>query len=492
MTTKYFVAGEGALWIQPDGPNTKPQFLGCHELGDVTIPKGTLNLMYCPDPSKPKAYKVVGSYRSAPGAITTSIEVLMSKVADYLERVDCPVPIFIHKVECGRKDVFAAYQRSVVLVDAEVTSRGLSGMVSRDPDAEGESMQNFDIEAQDYFDAFGLSIERQSTTETEALNDIHFCGDEICEGDCGEAQSICELGYAVGDAAAGSPSNQANVLETEDGSTWAATSTNPFGAAEDIAAVSCFSIGGGNTRILVGRGSTDAGNPAEIAYSDDGGATWTNVNVGSVNGQYFMGRDSIFVLDIYNIWAVTSGGYIYFSGDGGATWTAQESGVITAGDYYGISFANADDGFAVAAADIIARTVDGGATWSAVTATGGAGDLLTVKTISQLRAWVGDDEGDLYFTKDGGTTWTSRSFSGSGSGEVRDIEFYNDYVGALIHNSATPVGSVHVTIDGGYTWQAITTPTNTGLNSIFICSPYLMYAVGEVQGSTAVILKVHD
>ena len=81
---------------------------------------------------------------------------------------------------------------------------------------------------------------------------------------------------------------------------------------------------------------------------------------------------------------------------------------------------------------------------------------------------------------------------GSGAGAVPSIDFYSPYVGALVHNTAGGLGSVHYTIDGGYSWRAVTTPTNGGLISIFICEPYLMFAVGEVQGVTAMILKITD
>lgn len=493
--TKYYVAGDGALWTQPNGPNTKPEFLGCHTLGDVSKPRGSLNLMYCRDPSKPRSYEVIGSYRSAPGPITTSVETQMSEVADYLERMDCPFPLYALKISCGRMDVFDNFERAVVLLDAEVVTEGYTNLVSRVPDDENPSLENFDIEAQDLFHGFDLKATRQSTTETEALNDVHFCGGEICEGDCGPAQSLCKLGYAVGDAAAGSPSNEADVIETLDGSTWADTGDNPFGAAEDIAVDTCFSIGT-VTRIIVGRGTTDLGNPAEIAYSDDGGDTWANVNVGGVNGQYFTGPDSIFALDMYHIWAVTSGGYVYFSEDAGATWTAQESGVITAAALNCIHFADKDNGFAGGDGDVLISSTDGGDNWAAVTATASGDDILTIHCLSEYRAWCGTDGGEIYFTHDSGTTWTQRSFSANeGSGRVTSVKFTNPYVGALTYNYlhlAVTYGQFYYTINGGYSWRQVTVPSNIGLNSLFICEPYLMYAVGEVQDGTAMILKIHD
>ena len=174
--SKFYVAGEGSLWVQPNGPNTKPEFLGCHTLGAVTVPRGSLNLMYCRDPSMPKSYEVIGSYKSAPGAITTSIETQLSEVADYLERIVCPFPLFILKMECGRIDVFNNYARALVLLETDISSEGYDNMVSRQPEDENPTLQTFDLEAQSRFHAFDLHAVRQSTTETEALNDVHFCG----------------------------------------------------------------------------------------------------------------------------------------------------------------------------------------------------------------------------------------------------------------------------------------------------------------------------
>jgi len=490
---KYYLAGEGAIWAQPDGPNTKPQFLGCHEVGSITQPSGTLNLVYCSDPSGPNKYKVVGSYKSAPGAVSTSIETVLSEVADYLERWPCPGTIFINKVECGRKDVFNAYSRSFVLRAADITSRSLDNLASRTPDSQQESMQSFEISAEELMDAFDLKAVRMSISETEAMNDIWACGEDTCAGPCGVSESEEDYLMAVGDAASGSPSEKADVMISEDGDTWDHTPTEPFAATEAIASVVCFPTAKATKRILVARGTTDAGNPAEVAYSDDDGATWTNVDVGTVNGQYATGPDSLFALDMFNIWLTTTGGYIYFSEDSGATWTAQESGVITAGDMNGVHFADEDNGYAVAQAGIVARTVDGGGTWSATTITSvAAGDGECVRALGEFRAWVGTDDGRIFYTNDAGVTWSERNFGGSGIGEVAAIDFKEELIGLLVHNDAGGTGTLYTSIDGGYSWQALTTPANSGLNSCEIIKPYLMYAAGEAHGGTSMILKVTD
>ena len=106
--------------------------------------------------------------------------------------------------------------------------------------------------------------------------------------------------------------------------------------------------------------------------------------------------------------------------------------------------------------------------------------------------WVGTAGGELYYTDDGGETWTQRSFSGSGAGAIKSIEFApgSTLFGFMLHDSASPVGTVFSTIDGGYTWDAVTTFTNAGLNGIAVIDQNTAFFTGEIQGGAGVIGKV--
>lgn len=482
----------GALFIQPDGPNSKPQYLGCYDVDDFDEDKGSINaLLQCFDVDNPGSWKTLGYTTAPPSTTDIGLGTYVGKTADALENVSCPFTLFLHLRCDGKADLFTNYERSLIAKVGRVSSHGRQGWVKRSEDT--AAMQTFTAQVlPPFYQWFRLKGYRQSTTETEALNDIAFCNEEKCQGVCGAGSDICQDGSAVGDAQGGSPSNVANVLDTDNGgSAWAATATNPFAAAENISAIVCFASPTGQnvTRKIVARGTTDAGNPAEIAWSEDDGATWTNVDVGSTNGQYVANDNALFALDFYNIWLATQDGYIYYSDDGGATWTAQESGVIHSGIYHSIFFANDNVGFAGGAADVVAVTVDGGSTWSAATATGGGGDILGLWAHDSQRVFATTDDGDLYYSLDQATTWTQRTeLSVTSGGTLDDIEFANEYIGAVIHNVGG-AGTVYATFDGGYTWEALSGPTNSGLNSIVFCASNLLFAVGEVQGSTALIAK---
>lgn len=495
MTSKnYHLAGEGVLWVQPDGPNTEPKYLGCHTLGDLSEPLGDVTLLYCPDPARPNAWNVVGSFRSAPGPVTTSIETDMNKTADYLEKIKCPASLYIGKVTCGRKNVFTAYDRMFVMERVWITQRSLGNMVAKNPDDQERSTMSFEISAEAMLRIYQLVGSRVSVAETEAFNSVSSCGYDQCADDCGSSAEAGDTLYFGGDSLAGSAGNVADVVigsTMNDNALLEFTDADPFAAGISIAAMACVQIDRTTTRIIAVRGTTQA-TTGLVSYSNDGGATWNVATVTGATDLYGLGPKCIHVLDYYNIWVVTDGGHIFKSTDGGVTWAAQTSGSVQ--DLYAVHFANEDDGYAVGASNTILKTTDGGAAWSASVAhTDQAADtVLSVFVFNSNRVFVGYNDGELYYTHNGGTTWNRRAHTLSGAGSIPSMSWHDEYVGFVIHNTAAPVGSVLYTVDGGYSWEEISTPANAGFNDVIAIGPTLAWAVGEPQGGTAMIVKIAE
>jgi photosystem II stability/assembly factor-like uncharacterized protein len=487
----HFVAGEGSLWAQIDGPNTIPVYLGCHEIGDIDIPKGDIELIYCPDASGPSRFEVVGSITGAAGAITTTVTTDVTDALDSLEQVNCPFTLFVNMSKSGRKDLFTNFDRTFVLSQATITSEGLTGLTTRTPDDNTRAEQTFDISGEALLRLFEQDIARQTITETASINKVIFTNEQTCRTDDDPASDFCQTGFASTDAGTGSPSASAQVLITTNGSTWTAASADPFGAAEDITGIVGFELDRDSTRVIVARGTTDGANPAEIGYSDDSGATWTLVDVGAVNGEFVPTQHGMTSVDRNNTWLCTDGGYIYYSADAGLTWTAQESGSITATAWNAIEFVTDEIGWVGGASNAIARSIDGGASWSSITGPSAeaANAVISIAAIDKNRAWLGYDSGTMYYTIDAGVTWTQRSFTGSGVGEVRDIAFLNESLGYMLSDTAAPLGTVLWTIDGGYTWSTLTTPTNSGLNALALCNQWNFFVAGEANSGTGYIAK---
>lgn len=495
MGDKVFTTREsGEIYIQPDGPNTEPQFLGtCVDLDDISEDRGGIaDLIQCFDGQG--GWATLGATYSPPTPITLKLTTWLGVNLDLVERLvaqnkNCPTPVFIHKRNCGQAGVFSNWARSFVLNAQRITNTTVMGLAARNEDKVAEQSAEL-VALPPMIRNAQLVVQRQSTSEVNSANALAFVTSNRCGGPCGAAEDAGDRGMVAGDNTAAA---SANVLYTSNGATFAATATDPFAVNEIVSVLIKITVGSNTTRWIAGRGTTDAAAPAEIAYSDDAGATWTLVNVGSTNGQYFDSYQAIFALDQDNIWAVTTGGYIYKSTDAGLTWAAQESGVIVATDYNAVKFFDANTGYAVGDSNVVVKTSNGGATWSALTGPSAqAGVRINALAVpTEARVFLAYADGDLYYTENAGTTWAARTHPGSAVGQVRGIEFYSEFLGAMVRNTAAPVGTLLITEDGGYTWIALTTPTNVGLNALQIINGTLIWAVGEAQASTAVILKAY-
>lgn len=481
---KSFLAGAGAIWIQPDGPNSQPYYLGCHTLGDIERPLGDANLVMIPDAEHPNKFIPLDIFKSdGPSPVTTSIQSVIKSAADWLEIVDCPVPVYVHQILCGRMDVFDNWDRSVILDKSILTSETMSGMAIMTPEDQDRSMQSFDLAARSMHRLFPLSTGEQNIVSVagQTALTVAFSGSRKCYGQCGNVHSACQDGYIGVTGLIGAPTN---VYSTDDGGlVWYPTAANPFQSHEDVSGLVDFQVGKNAYRVLVARGVLDGLNAAEIAYSDDRGASWTNVDVGTINGQYSVGRGNpLFSWNNENIWLVTTGGYIYFSKDSGATWTAQESGATTVQDLHAIHFASASVGYAVGAANTILRTLDG-QNWSAIAGPAAeAGNVAqAVFVLDRNHVWVGYDSGNLYFSNDGGDSWFERSYPGSNAGEIQSIKFCNEYVGYITHiSTGGTVGNLFRTINGGWSWVTQSLPSGVGpLYDVHVCNCNKIYTVGD-------------
>lgn len=470
----------GALWVQPDGPNTAVHFLGCQDLGDITEKFGSVTLLRCMD--KRGGWRTVGTTQAPPDAVTASIEGMTFAAQDWLEKIKCDFTLYALQSTGGEPDIFANYVRAIILNNARIVSLVNKNVLHHEE--EKGSTQSRDIEAWPPVIRTGtLTARRQTTSETLALNDVHSY-----------SPLDCDAGIKAGDkvlAAADASVYTGDVLQTLNaGVNWSALAADPFAADKNTMSAVAFPISETVTRLLVAK-EAPIGAQGQVAYSDNNGATWTLVSIGGATAAHgAVDSGALFALDQGHIWLASAKGYVYFSSDGGATWAAQTAGTLSTKDALCIFFEDENNGMAGLKDDVILITSDGGTTWSLTSAVTGAGDDITCVSKSGNFWWIGTDAGNLYYSRNDGATWAQRSFSGNGTGEVADIAWANELVGYAIYNTVAPVGSILVTINGGFTWNAITTPSNNGLNALSIADTSLVYAVGEVEGGTAVIIKI--
>lgn len=439
----YTSKNNGALWIAPNGPNTKPEYLPCHDLEDIAESNGSITLIQCVNDRG--EFETIGTTQSPPEPTTTTLGTYIGRVADWIETVSCPFPLYVMLRGCGKASIFENWERGMLLQVRNVASRTRSGLVRISEDT--PAMHTFDIEAYPgVIDFFRLSsIPQVTDTLTGNINSIRFLDEVGCWDNGCSTNGVCDIGVM-----AHSLVPQVLLSPALSGTTqWTATAADPFGALESAADVAIFKIGRSATRILAVRGTTDVAAALEVAYSDDNGATWTSVTVGSTLGEFAVKKGALQVLTSYDIYVVSNLGRIYKSEDGGLTWDVKENAGITVTAYQAIHMANPNVGFAVGAAGLVVRTTDGGKTWGQVGVTG-ATNLLSVFALTETRVWAGGTLGKLYYSTDGGATWSLRQLPDPDTADVMDQDWANDYFGVIAHGQI-----VQFTINGGYSWETI-------------------------------------
>jgi photosystem II stability/assembly factor-like uncharacterized protein len=485
---------QGALWIQPNGFNTTLYYLGCHALGSVSAPKGSLTLKQCFD--EDQKYETRGLVRSAPGLITGQVTAeteMIQSILDQVEESGCPFALYVNSVLCNRKlNVFENYGRGFVLQHAELSQVDDNNAQHHEED--GFYNQTYAIEAiPERNRYYTLTIQREETGEVQNANDIAFCDQQVCMSGCTTPQDPGDTLYVAHDS--DGVGGTANItISTDGGTTWAALAADPFAANADIMSIICVQKDEDTVRVIAAM-EAPAGGQGMIAYADNptaAAAVWTTVNIGGgAAGHGAVYHKALFARSPTKIYLASEAGYIYYSEDYGATWTAQESGTISANGYRQIKFY--DDSHGVAVNDtggVVAVTHNGGTTWAASGAVvTGALALNTVEMVDEHYIWVGTATGLLFYSDDMGDTWNPRiDWAGSGVGQIRDLYANDPYNIWMTKDTADPIGSVLKTVNGGVNWKVVPDIfTNVGLNAIVAPRDNNAICVGLAQGGTAVI-----
>jgi len=488
MGTAPFTAKRGGLFIQPGGPNTACYYLGCHTLGDLTEKEKGVELLRCLNPEG-DGWRTVGNTITPPDPVEFSIECRMAKTRSWIQSIEMPASFYVLQSETGRRDNIKNYDAGNVIVHGERTQKTKTNMAHMEEDK--TAMVSADWQAYPpVYEVDRLVGERKTTAATDDLNDVWMNPDAHDAASWGTRLYRGQLGLIVGESDAG-PALATCLFATDYANTLAPAAADPFAAGQDIRAGKFFYVGQNLRRYLVAM-EPPAGGQGMVAYSDDGGATWTQVNIGgAVAGHGGAFGSCLWAPNENFVLLASTLGYIYKSIDGGASFDAVESGTITA-DGYGCIHADETDTYCVAGApaDIIALSDDGGETWVVSPAdTGSGADIISCWRFDEQRMWVGTDDGELWYSGDGGLAWVQQTrFPGPAGGTVSAMYWVNDHIGYVLY-TVGGVATLCRTFNGGYDWEVLTTPANSGGRAVMAPAVNLAYIVGDVEAGTGFIAR---
>ena len=450
----------------------------CGGLTDWNKPRGPLTPIRQQSMTKIGAEDIVGIQRGSADFPTFTIQSRLRDIANFMIELNCESNWQCLFKDCGDPGDYYNFTYGLAW------QRCPPGDLTGEPLAviEGDNVpihytQPFSAVYGPYLVDFKvLFTSRRTIGETGIIRDIVMFEEECLE-DCQFAARAGEYGYLVADSQEGSPADTAHVWFSEDdGDNWAVTSEGPFAGGEDVSSI--VKLGTVlSHRVVVARGSTDAGDYAEVAYADVtviGQTEWVSVDVGSTAGEYI----NMLEWALFNrLYAVTNLGNIFVSQDGGGSWeniydhttavslndiSATKDGVIwVAGD-----------------GDLLKYTTDFGATWSTVTGPNdGAHNLTTCDVDLEKKIIVGDSAGNIYGSINNGYSWVSTPPQGfTPTSVVRIRGYHSHWKWAVLHMAATAPAEGNSRVvrstDGGATWRLWSLTTNivpnNGLYSLYV------------------------
>lgn len=476
----------------------KPTYESCMRMTGLSQGFGDIEKVECPDPYRYGAFIEVAQIKGATERVTTTIEgrfmLDVKSTLMELARKGCASDIQLHVGKCQDASNFETFSKAIILEDALLTNYGtddLGALASGDNAVVNETG---DISAKQVYEVTPITYgSKAGDIVLNEVVDAVICDTASC-GDCEDSSSGCDKIYAITVGAGGSPATKPDVLYSPDkGITWYAHDINTWTTSEDPDAIGCI----GNYVVIA---SVDGLGISYVLKSEFTPVThtpvWTLVTAG-----YAAGYPKCIYSDGNVAFLGGTNGYIYYVDDPTAAPTVLDSGTLFASTWNAIDGIGSDFVVVVGNSGAIAYSANG-TTFAAASSTpvSPAVHLNTVAVKSESEWWVGTSTGRVFYTLDGGLTWTEKAFSGSGAGVVYDIKFATDSIGYLAHTSATPKGRILRTYNGGYTWNITpeisgsTIPANDRINALAVCAedPNFVVGVGLADLSSDGVILVGE
>ena len=476
-------AGEWRVFVQENGSSPANAYLyaGTLELGGLNEDLGASTPVYAPSSVRRSKWDIVGQVATSPALPTTDFTQQASRFLDDFfwnwRKNRCKWNLILQNGDCGRADDLNDFDAKIILKGTELTAFNPIGPINpQSGDNNATSINTGSLQPTAFDRALKLSWgEILDTTIVAEVIDALFNDYASC-GDCGAPSDGCQTEYFLTIANSGSPGLSSQVIvSTDGGSTGISVDINTLGG---LSATAMAVVG---SYLVVVSENQDAHHWILITDLEAGTTNWTQVTTGYTAGQSPTG---IYSKSPAETFIIAQGGYIYKLTDPTAAVVVSTDGSVSAQDL------NAIDGFgntivAVGDSNAILKSDDAGDSWSLVTGpTAKAGvNLNSIAVVSKRLWWIGYGDGDVYYTLDGGTTWTAKVVD-SAATVINHIEFYDEIVGAIALQ-ITGGSRIYITRDNGNTWHQspyITSlPTAERYNVVRFCDYNNLIAGGRVS-----------
>lgn len=474
-------------------PDHEPDFQSCMKGGTLDQSFGDIERVECPDPARYGGFVEVTSIQGAVDRATSSlVGRYASDLASELLRLAklrCATDVHLHFGECTDPRVFNRFTKAVIMEDVFLTTWASDELGALSSDENAVVNETSDLSIREFYEVLELTFQsRAGDTVMNEVVDVVICDSPSC-GECEEESDGCQDIYALQGALTGSPGTAPDIIYSlNKGLTWALNEINTLTAAQAANALACL-----DDFIVVVSNDDNA-----LHYK-----TKANVDAGTVGGWTENGTGFVVGGEPNDIWSVGTyafvvgdGGYVYGTSDPAAGVTVLDAGVATNAILYAVHAISDEFAVAVGAGDAIVWTRNR-VNWSVATATGGGGDLQGVWIKNEDEWFVVDDDGNMWYTLDGGDSWTEKVLPGT-SDILHDIAMATDSV-MYVCGSANTTGTAWRSYNGGYDWVALpegigNLPTARDLNALAACvwDANFLVLVGEGAAANDGIIIVGE
>jgi hypothetical protein len=495
---------QAGLWLPLSGRFSPAELFeeGRAGVGDITLPgAGARTIVYRADS---RGFPVPTSVtRAAPGQPSATLQNYIGFARDYLQKSRVQGTCAYAQVrlhECVDMDHPGGWDFVIHLGRTLYGDESIGSPVAREFN-DGEITKELPAQPVYHVEMARPTLSAQTFAGAQNLTGIVFVDDpDACEGCEAPYPGPHKVGFITEEAVGG---GTANVYYTKNGGTWAVTSAKPFLTNdEDPKYPVIRSLNKTQWRLIVGRIITDAGNPAEIAYSDvtkgvEETTAWTNVNVGSTNGDIV---NSIYWPKLQQLFVGFGGGDIAFSDDQGATFAVEFTGSNAINKFFKRPVGG--DIYAVGAADTLLRRRAGTTTWSALTGPND-GAIISITIANDGTIWVGANTSlwrsstplptsTSHWTevKDFGTNHSVIEISVKGGNRAFGGDSQLLHIG--VQDGTGTNGDLWLTIDGGGYIEEIPDLSNAGYNAFWFSSldPNIGWVVGDASGGAGIVHSI--
>lgn len=439
------------------GPSHTPQYQGFTKAMAIAWAQGDVTPVRIPNPNRFDDFITIDEIIGAQGLPELPLMFRNQRsLSNMLEvvRKRCPIDIQVHVGACRNPSDFnGGWDVIWVLEAARPIQYGTGPLGALDSAEQAVVDETINFKGRDLYQIKPVAgAEIASAAILSEVIAVAICDNVDC-GACGPSSTGVQKLFAITTENSGSPGLAAELVYTGNaGATIGTLNVNslPVNAAPtDIACV--------GTNLVVTSQADEALHYAPLIDVLEGIATFVRIATGFVSTH---GPNALFSLGTSFTWFVGNGGYVYFSSDIPSGVAVVEAGAATAQNLNDIHGSDNLNLIAVGASNAVIVTQDG-TDFSAVTGPD-PGVVLNCCWMRSPTCWfIGTAGGKLWYTEDGGLTWTQKRFSGDNSGTVKAIKFATPTVGYMAHATAAGVGRVFRTINGGQSWYAL--PEASGL-----------------------------